>query len=199
MFPFCFSLWKGGEKDCVGLLWGRRSCRLRVRRGPRTEPAQLPVVRSSWPAKTQQLSGLLQLWLPPFPRTRSRSFDCEILSIPSCPPLLSGSSFFSWVCAKDLSSCKLLRVQLNQKSMKSKTKQNRILFSWEPSCIMATFSLFLSTLIPKCGRQKKPCDPNTQTKEGAHPLCQQIKGELPAVVLAGLHRCQISFLCYPTT
>ena len=34
MFPFCFSLWKGGEKDCVGLLSGRRSCRLREERAP---------------------------------------------------------------------------------------------------------------------------------------------------------------------
>ena len=69
--------------------------------------------------QNQQLSGLQQLWLPPFPRTHSLSFDCEILSVLPCPPLLSGSSFYSRVRAKGLSSCKLSHVQLTQKSMKN--------------------------------------------------------------------------------
>lgn len=100
--PFSFSLWKGEERERAWLLSWKASYRLHDRRGPGWKPHSSLQRAAAWPAKTKQLSEVLQLRLPlpPFPRTLSQTSDWEILAVLQCPPRPVAVHFHCWVCAR---------------------------------------------------------------------------------------------------
>ena len=63
-------------------------------------PERPSVIQGS-ACQIEQLWGLLQLWLPPFPRTLPQT-DWEILSVLRCPPQLIPAHFHLGVCVKYL-------------------------------------------------------------------------------------------------